>query len=106
MQLGLIGLGRMGSGMARRLMQGGHKLVVYDRSPQAVAALAYAIHYLPAPPFRVVSGSGARYPVSAAIIAIVTGALVRNILPLPAAAIESAKRQARRSTNADDRSRR
>src|SRR2546423_9943556 len=40
MQLGLIGLGRMGSGMTRRLMQGGHQLVVYDRSPQAVAAVA------------------------------------------------------------------
>jgi 6-phosphogluconate dehydrogenase len=39
MQLGLIGLGRMGSGMTRRLMQGGHRLVVYDRSPEAVAAL-------------------------------------------------------------------
>src|SRR2546429_9996008 len=38
MQLGLIGLGRMGSGMTRRLMQGGHQLVVYDRSSQAVAA--------------------------------------------------------------------
>jgi 6-phosphogluconate dehydrogenase len=40
MQLGLIGLGRMGSGMTRRLMQGGHKLVVYDRSPETVAAVA------------------------------------------------------------------
>src|ERR1700737_1664017 len=39
MELGLIGLGRMGSGMTRRLMQGGHRLVVYDRSPEAVAAL-------------------------------------------------------------------
>jgi 6-phosphogluconate dehydrogenase len=40
MQLGLIGLGRMGSGMTRRLMKGGHQLVVYDRSPDAIAALA------------------------------------------------------------------
>jgi 6-phosphogluconate dehydrogenase len=40
MQLGLIGLGRMGSGMTRRLMQGGHQLVVYDRSPETVAAVA------------------------------------------------------------------
>src|SRR5256714_5900981 len=40
MQLGLIGLGRMGSGMTRRLMQGGPRLVVHDRSPQAVAAVA------------------------------------------------------------------
>jgi 6-phosphogluconate dehydrogenase len=40
MQLGLIGLGRMGSGMTRRLMKGGHQLVVYDRSPETVAAVA------------------------------------------------------------------
>src|SRR6266567_4281164 len=40
MQLGLIGLGRMGSGMTRRLMKGGHQLVVYDRSSEAVAAIA------------------------------------------------------------------
>src|SRR5207244_1663750 len=38
MQFGMIGLGRMGAGMARRLMRGGHKCVVYDRSPEAVSA--------------------------------------------------------------------
>jgi 6-phosphogluconate dehydrogenase len=36
MQLGMIGLGRMGANMVRRLLQGGHKCVVYDRSPDAV----------------------------------------------------------------------
>jgi len=36
MQLAMIGLGRMGGNMARRLMGGGHQLVVYDRSPEAV----------------------------------------------------------------------
>jgi 6-phosphogluconate dehydrogenase len=40
MQFGMIGLGRMGANMVRRLMRGGHELVVYDRSPEAVAALA------------------------------------------------------------------
>jgi 6-phosphogluconate dehydrogenase len=40
MQLGMIGLGRMGANMARRLMQGGHRCVVFDRSPQAVKELA------------------------------------------------------------------
>ncbi|TMD49201.1 MAG: decarboxylating 6-phosphogluconate dehydrogenase [Chloroflexi bacterium] len=40
MQLGLIGLGRMGSGMTRRLLQGGHQVIVYDRIPEAGAALA------------------------------------------------------------------
>ena len=40
MQLGLIGLGRMGGNMARRLMAGGHQIVAWDRSRDAVAALA------------------------------------------------------------------
>ncbi|HEX5433004.1 MAG TPA: decarboxylating 6-phosphogluconate dehydrogenase [Candidatus Angelobacter sp.] len=40
MQLGMVGLGRMGSNMVRRLMQGGHQCVVTDLSPQAVAEMA------------------------------------------------------------------
>jgi 6-phosphogluconate dehydrogenase len=36
MQLGLIGLGRMGANMARRLIRGGHDCVVFDRSPKTV----------------------------------------------------------------------
>ena len=40
MQLGMIGLGRMGGNIVRRLMKGGHTAVVYDRSAEAVAALA------------------------------------------------------------------
>ena len=36
MQLGMIGLGKMGANMTTRLLQGGHDLVVYDRSPEAV----------------------------------------------------------------------
>jgi 6-phosphogluconate dehydrogenase len=40
MQLGMIGLGRMGANMVRRLMKAGHDCVVYDRSADAVAALA------------------------------------------------------------------
>ena len=40
MQLGMIGLGRMGANMVRRLMRGGHQCVVYDRNSEAVAALA------------------------------------------------------------------
>jgi 6-phosphogluconate dehydrogenase len=39
MQLGMIGLGRMGANMARRLMRGGHDLVVYDVNPEAVDRL-------------------------------------------------------------------
>ena len=37
MQLGMVGLGRMGGNMVRRLMRGGHQCVVSDRSPQSVA---------------------------------------------------------------------
>lgn len=40
MQIGIIGLGRMGSGMTVRLLQGGHQVMVYDRAPAAGAALA------------------------------------------------------------------
>jgi 6-phosphogluconate dehydrogenase len=40
MQLGMIGLGRMGANMARRLMRNGHQCVVYDRSADAVKQLA------------------------------------------------------------------
>ncbi len=39
MQLGMIGLGRMGANMVRRLINKGHSCVVFDRSPQAVSEL-------------------------------------------------------------------
>jgi len=39
MQIGMIGLGRMGANMVRRLLQGGHQCVVFDRSSKAVKAL-------------------------------------------------------------------
>lgn len=37
MQLGMVGLGRMGANMTQRLLNGGHAMVVYDRSDEAVA---------------------------------------------------------------------
>jgi 6-phosphogluconate dehydrogenase len=40
MQLGMIGLGRMGANIVRRLMRDGHECVVYDHEPKAVAQLA------------------------------------------------------------------
>jgi 6-phosphogluconate dehydrogenase len=40
MQLGMIGLGRMGANMVRRLMKAGHECVVFDMSPASVQALA------------------------------------------------------------------
>ena len=39
MQLGMIGLGRMGSNMVRRLLRGGHECVAYDHQADAVRAL-------------------------------------------------------------------
>ena len=40
MQIGMIGLGRMGANMVRRLLRGGHECVVFDRSPKTVEELA------------------------------------------------------------------
>jgi 6-phosphogluconate dehydrogenase len=40
MQLAMIGLGRMGANLVRRLMRGGHECVVWDRNPQSVKELA------------------------------------------------------------------
>jgi len=39
MQLGMVGLGRMGGNIVRRLLRAGHDCAVFDRAPQAVAAL-------------------------------------------------------------------
>src|ERR1700754_4480485 len=39
MQLGMVGLGRMGANMVRRLLKGGHQCVAFDMSQQAVADL-------------------------------------------------------------------
>ncbi|HEX5610305.1 MAG TPA: decarboxylating 6-phosphogluconate dehydrogenase [Solirubrobacterales bacterium] len=40
MELGMVGLGRMGANMARRLMRDGHRIVAYDVNPDAVSKLA------------------------------------------------------------------
>ena len=39
MQLGMVGLGRMGANMVRRLIKGGHQCVVFNRSPEKVKDL-------------------------------------------------------------------
>src|SRR3989442_363586 len=39
-QLGMVGLGRMGSNMVRRLIKAGHRCIVFDRIPKAVEDLA------------------------------------------------------------------
>ena len=40
MQIGMVGLGRMGANMTTRLLQGGHSVVVFDRNPNSVATAA------------------------------------------------------------------
>ena len=51
MQLGMIGLGRMGAGLTRRLMRDGHTVAVHDVAPEAIAALATE-GALPAPELK------------------------------------------------------
>ena len=62
----------------------------------AVTALAYLVHYLPVAPFRTGVGSGVRYPVSAAIIAILAGMAVRNSIRLPQPILESCRTMPRK----------
>ena len=39
MQIGMVGLGRMGANMTRRLLKGGHRVVVFNRSPKPIEEL-------------------------------------------------------------------
>ncbi len=57
MELGMIGLGKMGFNMARRLLKGSHRVVGYDRSPAQVEALAPLL----APGDIVVDGGNSNY---------------------------------------------
>lgn len=75
MQLGMIGLGRMGANMVRRLLRAGHECVVHDRSPQAVAQLA---------------GEGATGAASAAELVAKLRAPRALWLMVPAAAVDAA----------------
>jgi uncharacterized integral membrane protein (TIGR00698 family) len=63
----------------------------------AVSALAFAVHYLPFAPFRAESATGVRRPISAAILAILVGAVARNLFPIGAEIIEGAKHVVRRA---------
>lgn len=40
MQIGMVGLGRMGANMAERLIKGGHECVVFDLNPDSIERLA------------------------------------------------------------------
>ncbi|MBZ0307493.1 MAG: NAD(P)-binding domain-containing protein, partial [Anaerolineae bacterium] len=43
MQLGMVGLGKMGANMSKRLIDGGHELVVTDLNPASIAAVERAV---------------------------------------------------------------
>lgn len=61
-----------------------------------IGAAAFGVHYLPFAPFQVQDGATARHPISAAMIAIVLGILVRNAIDLPMKLVESARPWPRR----------
>lgn len=56
-----------------------------------ITVAAYLVHYLPFAPFRVVGEFGVRRPVSQAIIAILLGALARNLFRLPNVVLDGSK---------------
>ena len=57
MQLGMIGLGRMGANMVRRLIGGGHECVVFDMSPKAIDLQAKLLRVLEEGQFERVGSS-------------------------------------------------
>ena len=63
MKIGMVGLGRMGTGLAERLRRGAYEVVGYDRDPATrdVDSLAAVVGALPAPPGRLGDGAGRRH---------------------------------------------
>jgi len=102
MQIGMVGLGRMGANMVRRLSRGGHDCVVFDRDAKAVAALASPGRSGDASGTTSAAGSSRTGAASAATASAVTGApslaaLVQTLAPpraiwlmLPAAVVDAA----------------
>ncbi len=85
MQLGMIGLGRMGANMVRRLMRGGHQCVVYDRAPAAVEALAVEGAAGAASLAELVAQLAAPRAICVMVPAAFVGASVAELRPLLAA---------------------
>jgi 6-phosphogluconate dehydrogenase len=85
MQLGMVGLGRMGANMVRRLMRGGHRCVVYDAQPAAVAQLeaegATGAHSLAELVARLEPPRAVWLMVPAATVDTVLGQLVEHLAP-------------------------
>src|SRR5262249_2641404 len=87
MQLGMIGLGRMGANLSRRLMRDGHRVVAYDRNPDVVKALA---------------GEGATGAESLADFGAKVGKPRAMWIMVPAGVVESTLEQLRPLLEADD----
>jgi 6-phosphogluconate dehydrogenase len=82
MQLGMIGLGRMGANMVRRLQRAGHACVVYDRNPGAVAELVSAGAQGAASLTELVSKLSAPRAVWLMVPAAVVDASIKDLMPL------------------------
>jgi 6-phosphogluconate dehydrogenase len=82
MQLGMIGLGRMGANMVRRLLRGGHTCVVYDQSPEAVKTLAGEGAEGAASPADLVRKLTAPRAICMMVPASVAGPLLQQLEPL------------------------
>jgi 6-phosphogluconate dehydrogenase len=82
MQLGLIGLGRMGANMARRLARGGHSLVVHDHSPDALTAAARDGHQPAASLGELVGALAAPRAIWLMVPAAVVDASIAALAPL------------------------
>jgi 6-phosphogluconate dehydrogenase len=82
MQLGMMGLGRMGASMVRRLMRQGHECVVYDAQPAAVAALQEAGAVGSASPQELVSRLAAPRAIWLMLPAAVVDQALAQLLPL------------------------
>ncbi len=85
MQLGMVGLGRMGANMVRRLMGGGHECVVYDLSQDTVDALAADGAVGAASPEDFVAALEAPRVVWLMVPAAVVDATLETLVPLLAA---------------------
>ncbi|MGE3306805.1 MAG: phosphogluconate dehydrogenase (NAD(+)-dependent, decarboxylating) [Rhizobiaceae bacterium] len=82
MQIGMMGLGRMGANMVRRLMRGGHECVVYDINAESVAALASEGATGTASVEELVAGLAKPRCVWLMLPAAITGRVVDEITPL------------------------
>jgi len=82
MQLGMIGLGRMGANMVRRLQRGGHECVAFDRDAQAVQGLAQDGVHGAQTLAALVAGLKAPRAIWIMVPAAAVDAVLKDLLPL------------------------